>query len=152
MQDTSLVVAMLQGLSRAAPVFAAFDDDRLCGFLGGYLVENFRDSGRKTAYVPEWAHATAAFPGNESLRPQIYRALYRSAAQSWFEAGCQAHAISLLANDRQAIETWFWNGFGLTVVDAVRPITANTPLLDDLKLGSQYRDTQSNPGRPGGLC
>ena len=38
------------------------------------------------------------------------------------EAGCNTHAISLLAHDTRAIETWFWNGFGLTVVDAIRSL------------------------------
>ena len=32
------------------------------------------------------------------------------------------HAITLLAQDRAAERAWYWNGFGLTVVDAIRPI------------------------------
>jgi hypothetical protein len=37
------------------------------------------------------------------------------------------HSISLLENDPEAIQTWFWNGFDLTVVDAVHPIQALYP-------------------------
>jgi ribosomal protein S18 acetylase RimI-like enzyme len=32
------------------------------------------------------------------------------------------HAITLLAHDQAAQQVWFWNGFGLLVVDAVRPM------------------------------
>ena len=32
------------------------------------------------------------------------------------------HAISILAHDRAVVDQWFWQGFGLTVVDAVRPV------------------------------
>jgi ribosomal protein S18 acetylase RimI-like enzyme len=48
--------------------------------------------------------------------------MYRAAAEQWAAASCQVHAVTLLAHDRAAEEVWFWNGFGLTVVDAVRPM------------------------------
>jgi ribosomal protein S18 acetylase RimI-like enzyme len=48
--------------------------------------------------------------------------LYRVAADRWAAAGCQVHAVTLLAHDHSAEQIWFWNGFGLTVVDAVRPM------------------------------
>ena len=51
----------------------------------------------------------------------VYRALLNDAAAKWAEAGCGVHAISLLAHDRPS-RSWFWNGFGLTVVDAIRAI------------------------------
>ena len=34
------------------------------------------------------------------------------------------HALTLLAHDAVAQNAWFWNGFGLAVVDAVRKIEA----------------------------
>jgi hypothetical protein len=52
----------------------------------------------------------------------VYQALYRAAAAQWSAAGCQVHAITLLAQDEEAKQAWFWQGFGLTVVDAVRPV------------------------------
>jgi GNAT superfamily N-acetyltransferase len=55
------------------------------------------------------------------------RALYRAAAGEWSAQGVNTHAVSLLADDAAAREAWFWHGFGLTVVDAVRPVDAPIP-------------------------
>jgi ribosomal protein S18 acetylase RimI-like enzyme len=96
---------------------AAIEHGVLHGFLGWYLVDGMRNTGRKGAYVPEWGHATLA--GDEV---RTYQALYRAASTGWAAAGTQVHAITLLASDRAAVEAWFWNGFGLAVVDAIRPM------------------------------
>ncbi|MBZ0288695.1 MAG: GNAT family N-acetyltransferase, partial [Anaerolineae bacterium] len=45
---------------------------------------------------------------------------YRAAAQIWWDNGVQVHGLALLAHDSAAQNVWFWNGFGLTVVDAIR--------------------------------
>jgi len=117
MEDTARVEAMLAGLMESCPGVAALDRSRLVGYMGWFLVERFRGTERKGAYCPEWGHALVAEAGEE-----IYRAMYRRAAAQWSAAGCQVHAITLLAQDRAAERAWFWNGFGLTVVDAVRPV------------------------------
>ena len=89
---------------------------RLVGYLGWYILDGFRGTGHRAAYCPVWGHATTA-----EDRAEIYRALYRAASRQWCTAGCQVHAISVLASDVEARDAWFWNGFGLTVVDAIRP-------------------------------
>lgn len=94
----------------------ALDDGQLVGYLAAWLIDDFRGAGRKAAYCPEWGHA--AVSGQEA---RVYQALYRAAAGGWTTSGCQMHAITLLASDRPAEQTWFWNRFGLAVVDAVRP-------------------------------
>lgn len=101
----------------ASPGVVALDGGRLVGYLAWMLVDRFRGSDRRGAYVPEWGHAC-----EESGRERIYRQMYRAAAEQWAAAGCGVHAITLLACDRIAETTWFWNGFGLTVVDAIRPM------------------------------
>lgn len=107
----------LAAMTAANGGLMALHDGVLVGFLGWWVVEDFRGAGRKVAYCPEWAHGAAG-----EQKAATYRALYRAAAAAWAKAGCQAHAITLLAHDRAALETWFWNGFGLLVVDAVRPL------------------------------
>jgi GNAT superfamily N-acetyltransferase len=106
---------------------AAIEDGRLVGYLlSWYPIERFRGAERAGAFVPEWAHG-AVGPD----RGAIYRALYRVASAQWAEAGCDVHAVSVLAHDRVAVDAWFWNGFGLTVVDGVRamqPIGAHPPV------------------------
>jgi GNAT superfamily N-acetyltransferase len=112
--DPADTVARLGWMSGRA--LAAFDGDRFAGYIAWWQSQDFRRSGRRGAYVPEWGHAALA--GREM---EIYRALYRAAATEWAAAGNLVHAISLLAHDDAAREAWFWNGFGLAVVDAARP-------------------------------
>jgi ribosomal protein S18 acetylase RimI-like enzyme len=117
--QSGVVSDRLEKLLARRPGLAALEDGRLVGYLGWMLIDAFRETQRRAAYCPEWAHAAAG-----SRRPAVYRALYRAAAAQWAADGCQVHAISLLAGDSEAEKTWFWNGFGLTVVDALRPLTS----------------------------
>jgi GNAT superfamily N-acetyltransferase len=110
-----LIERMLQNHSG----LAAVKDGELVGYLLWFYSTNFRNARRKAAYCPVWAHAAI-----DEQQPAIVRALYRAAAAQWADSSCEVHAISLLANDQAAIQTWFWSGFGLTVVDAIRPVTS----------------------------
>lgn len=109
------VAEMLAQLFGQCPGLAARINGKLMGYLGWYLVADFRDTGRLGAYVPEWGHYSVS----EHL-PQVYQALYNQAAIIWTAAGVQVHAITLLAHNQQEREFWFWNGFGLSVVDGIR--------------------------------
>ncbi len=123
MEDPSISAALLEKMLSQPRGVVAFEKDRLVGYMAWWIIEGFRDTGREAGFVPEWAHATV-----EERKPAIYRALYRAAAGIWSRAGCDTHAITLLASDKTAVDTWFWNGFGLTVVDAIRSIE---PLSND---------------------
>jgi ribosomal protein S18 acetylase RimI-like enzyme len=98
---------------------AALADGQLVGFMGWLLAPHFHEAGRTGAYCPEWGHTCV-----ENGKTAIYRALYRAASTLWAAAGCQVHAITLLAGDSATEKAWFWNGFGLMVVDALRPLTS----------------------------
>lgn len=120
LQDAGVVGKKLERMGDRALV--AIEDGRLVGYLAWWNIGSFRGSGRRGAYVPEWAHG--ALPGR---RASIYRALYRVASAEWAASGVGVHAISLLANDEEAREVWFWNGFGLGVVDGVRSLAPLHP-------------------------
>ena len=96
---------------------AAWEQGRMLGYLNWVYADSFRDTGRKGAYCHEWAHASTG-----ANRPDVERALYTAAARQWAADGCLIHAITLLADDPEAQQTWFWNGFGLLVVDGIRPM------------------------------
>jgi GNAT superfamily N-acetyltransferase len=137
LEAAALFVASLEELRREAPAlsdvlaerdhvgrklsairgFAAIRDGQLVGYLTSWFpIERFRGADRVGAFVPEWGHRTR----EEDVA--VETALYRAAATDWVAAGCSVHAITLLANDRAARETWFHLGFGMGTVDAVRPM------------------------------
>jgi ribosomal protein S18 acetylase RimI-like enzyme len=118
MLDPTCAESLLDRMLTRSSGAAAFDGSKLIGYLGWWIVDNFRDSPRRAGYVPEWGHATA-----DENKPAVLRALYRAAAQRWHAEGCATHAVSFLADDLVERDTWFWSGFGLMVVDAVRPVT-----------------------------
>jgi ribosomal protein S18 acetylase RimI-like enzyme len=117
MEDHDRVAERLDRLMDSCPGVAALEGGTLVGYMGWYQFDNCRETGRRAAFCPEWAHGAA-----DGAQPAIYRALYRAASAQWAAAGCQVHGISLLAHDREAERIWFWNGFGLTVVDAIRSL------------------------------
>lgn len=121
MESPAAVAEMLEGLVAGPGCSGAFEDGRLVGYLGGWTFDGFRGTPRRAAYCPEWAHAVLPDLPATAVR-RIYWALYRSLSAGWFADGVQVHAISLLGDDLAAREAWFWNGFGLHVLDAVRPL------------------------------
>jgi len=49
--------------------------------------------------------------------------MYAHLSRKWVEDGCYTHIITLLAHDRDAIDAFFWMGFGLTNADAIRDMS-----------------------------
>jgi ribosomal protein S18 acetylase RimI-like enzyme len=143
MADGEHVSALLANLFASRPGVMACENGRLLGFMGWLQADGFRNTTRRAAYCPEWAHAA-----QDGHKPAVYRALYRAASRLWAEAGCQVHAVSLLADDAEAEKTWFWNGFGLTVVDGVRPLAAVRPAQIPVIAGIEIRqvDPADIPG------
>jgi GNAT superfamily N-acetyltransferase len=117
LEDAHAVAKLIAELMQVSPGLAAVENGRLQGYMGWWLIDGFRNTPRKGAYCPEWAHAA-----DPQALDYIYKALYREAASLWHAAGCQVHALTLLANDKAAERFWFWNGFGMIVVDAIRSI------------------------------
>jgi len=117
MEDQAHIEEMLAVCFDTSSGIVALEHGRLVGYLCWFLVDRFRATERRGAYVPEWGHGCV-----DENKARIIRAMYRAAGEIWAAAGCQVHAITLLANDHSAEKAWFWNGFGLTVVDAIRPM------------------------------
>ncbi|PKO14300.1 MAG: hypothetical protein CVU39_14775 [Chloroflexi bacterium HGW-Chloroflexi-10] len=111
------LIEKLEYLQAHNHLLMAVKDGQLLGYLGWYLVEQFRGTRRKAAYVPEWGHFAT-----EDYKTAVYRVLYRIASQQWTASGCEAHAITLLADDPSVEKSFFWSGFGLIVIDAIRTL------------------------------
>lgn len=110
-EDAEVVAGLLAGASGVAAV----DGGRLVGFLTArHPVPRFRRTGRTGAYVPEWGHGV----GHDDP-DAVYRAMYAAVTPEWGRAGCDVHAVTVLATDRAATDAWFRMGFGMLLTDAV---------------------------------
>ena len=97
---------------------AALVRGKLVGFLGFYRPrENVFTSAARGTFSP--IHGHGAVPKN---RREIYQRLYQRAAAKLADRGIATHSIGLYAHDRQAIEAFYTYGFGLQVMDAMRPM------------------------------
>jgi GNAT superfamily N-acetyltransferase len=115
--DVHLIASKISRLLEGHPGVVALEDGHLVGYLCSMVVGDFRDTGQRGAYCPEWAHAVQ--PGRQAV---AYRRMYRVMGAAWAEQRCLVHAITMLAGDQETLQTWFWGGFGMLAVDAVRPV------------------------------
>ena len=72
------------------------------------------------SWTPEFAWGMANPDGEPSTRRAAIHDLYAVAAEHWTASGARAHWVSVLADDREAVEAFTWLGFGHQVVNAVR--------------------------------
>lgn len=101
----------------------ALSNNELIGFVAGFKINQFWGKC-KGIYSPLYGHGAM-----KEYRKTIYQELYKNAADIWVKGAYTTHALTFFAHDRDTIDTWFWNGFGLRCVDAVRkvePIYSNT--------------------------
>ncbi|MCK5758085.1 MAG: GNAT family N-acetyltransferase [Clostridiales bacterium] len=94
---------------------AAFENERLVGFLCCMTPwDNFFGTSKGT-YVPVDAHGSIL-----EDRKRIYSRLYEVAADVWVKNGILSHAIGVYSHDQDVINSFFWNGFGMRTIEAVR--------------------------------
>lgn len=118
---------------------AAFEEDRMVGFLCAYYPREdaFGTTNVKGTFTPIHAHGVAHT--NEMKqendvtgynRDRIYSLLYQEAAKKWVKQGILSHGIALYPNDKEAVNSFFYNGFGLRCIDAIRSLE-DIPRLDN---------------------
>ncbi len=95
----------------------AIFDKRIVGFLAGYEIKELWGKC-KGIYCPVYGHGAI-----NKKRREIYQQLYQKAAEIWVGNGITNHSITLYAQDTETIDTWFWLGFGLRCVDAIREVS-----------------------------
>lgn len=104
----------IQNLFTIGSGIAAIIENRLVGFLAGFYVDEF--FGRYPGvYCPIFGHGATG-----KSRIDIYRGLYKHAADIWVKNKCVSHAITIFAHDHELVNHWFWQGFGMRCVDAIR--------------------------------
>lgn len=113
----------------------AICNNKLVGFLAGVEVPELWGK-YKAIYCPVYGHGVI-----KDHRSNLYQELYKHAADLWVKNGCLTHAITFFANDKKTIDTWFWQGFGLRCVDAIRrvePIYTNNSAIIIKKVGVKH--------------
>lgn len=112
-EDADVVSPLLNDAIHRTPGVVAIENGKLSGYLIGRLLRIWR--GRRSAFVPFWGHAVAG-----EKRRKILEQMYAQLSNEWIMNGCFTHLISVLVNDEKIIDTLFWLGFGMAVVDTMR--------------------------------
>ncbi|KUO73052.1 MAG: hypothetical protein APF77_20485 [Clostridia bacterium BRH_c25] len=99
----------------------ALENGNLIGFLTCYEPWNNHFGTTLGTFSPIHAHGAV-----KENKCRIYSQLYQVAAEKWVKHGILSHAIALYAHDNDAVESFFWNGFGLRCIDAIRAVAPVT--------------------------
>lgn len=101
----------------------AIESGSVVGFLTCFKPWNNHFGTTLGTFSPVHAHGAV-----KQNRQRIYSQLYQAAAEKWVKQGILSHAVALYAHNNDAVNSFFWNGFGLRCVDAIRvvePIECN---------------------------
>lgn len=116
--ELETISRLLDDIWKGHPGIVAISNGRLSGYLLGFTgIREFKGISLGV-YVPEWGHSAVLGSGRE----EVIQSLYTAMAEQWIAMECYTHAISFFAADEQLQDVLCWNGFGLLVVDALRPI------------------------------
>lgn len=96
---------------------AAIVGRKLVGYLGAYFPQRdaFGTTNVMGTFSPIQAHGATG-----DNRDEIYLRMYQAAAKKWVKEGILSHAIACYAHDKAVVNTFFYQGFGLRCIDAIR--------------------------------
>jgi GNAT superfamily N-acetyltransferase len=115
-RDGSSFTPRIEWMTRNGVVLGLYEGASLLAFLGGFILEDYRNLG-KGAFCPDWCHGAAPI----ARAFEAYRALYRELAPRFIEMGTRVHAACAYSTDAAACEALSLTGFGRIVMDAARP-------------------------------
>lgn len=106
---------------------AAVRENRLVGYLTGWLLPSFR--GKRSVFSPEWANGADLEDSQ-----YIYEEMYSHAAAGWVADKYSAHYLSIFPNDVKALRALHWLGFGMTAFDALRGLEKIPDIRADIEI------------------
>lgn len=127
--DATPLIAVLSAYAGKPDAVIAREGDALVGYMLG-VRSTFH--GEPTAYCPIFGHAVC-----DDDVELAYPLLYRRLAAQWVAEGCLNHLITFFAADEALQRALYELGFGLMVVDALRPIApplAERPAPEGLRI------------------
>lgn len=103
----------------------AIDGDKVVGFIKGFPVSEFRGLS-KGVVSPAFFHGVL----DGYHKKKIYNELYGRASELWVSNGWYNHGMRIYINDKDTIEGWVMNGFGIVKVSALRDLNEiKTPVI-----------------------
>lgn len=118
-QDESIFQTKLAETIEEHPGAVALDGKRVVGYLTGFAqIPTFKGSA-DGVYIPIWGHCVA---GDEEAEA-IYAALYTEMAAEWVAHQSYTQLLTYFAPDRQLEAFLFGLGFGMLVIDGIRPVS-----------------------------
>ena len=124
---------------------AAFDGEVMLGFLCNYYPNEdaFGTTGFRGIFSPIHAHGVipASLLMKEDCvtkynRERIYSLLFQGAADKWVREGVRIHAVALYTHDEDANRSFFYNGFGLRCIDAIRSLEEIPALTEVMQINN----------------
>ena len=117
-ESNDVITKKLIETIKSNPAVIALSDGKVLGYITGYSsIPHFKGSS-KGVYIPEWAHSSIT----DNNKTEIYYGLYKMIAKEWISDNCYNQAVTFFANDIVLKEFLFNLGFGLLVVDGLRPV------------------------------
>lgn len=113
---TSILKKKIINLFSKGSGVVTLNGNEVVGFLAGFEVEEFFGKC-KGVYCPVYGHGTG-----QKYSTEIYQKMYQHTSDMWVKKSLFNHAITLFAHDDNLIDTWFWLGFGLRCIDAIREV------------------------------
>jgi len=115
-EEYHTIAPLLRDQVKKASGVAIIENGSLSGYLIAQMLQSWR--GKRSVFVPFWAHSVAG-----KNRKKNYQEMYTYLSTQWIANGCFTHLISVLAYDREIIDTLFWLGFGMAVIDTMRDVS-----------------------------
>ncbi len=102
---------------------AVVNNHELLGFCCGYwpIEDAFGTTGVRGTFIPIHGHGVVTHIIGKD-RDRMYSGLYQATAEEWVKKGIRSHAIALYPHDKAAVNSFFYNGFGLRCIDLIRSL------------------------------
>jgi len=98
---------------------AAIENGKTVGFLTCYKPWGGHFGNTLGTFSPVHAHGTV-----KENRRRIYSELYQAASEKWVKESVLSHCIALYTHNKEAVDSFYWNDFGLRCIDAIREVKA----------------------------
>lgn len=105
----------------------AIDSGKVAGFINGFTINEFKGTAKGALSIRSLHGVAEGYDKN-----YLYSELYRKVSDLWLNSNCYTHGVMLYVNDKDTIDSWVMNGFGMLVIDGVRSLEKiDIPDIDD---------------------